>query len=62
MKEGRQVWEVQGVREGLKEELLREDREERNGGGAGRGSAWTEGGSEGVREGREGEELRRGGR
>ena len=30
--------------------------------GAGRGSAWTEGGSEGGMEGREGEKCRSGGR
>ena len=51
------------MREGVKEELLREGREERNeGGGQVGGSAWTEVGSEGGREGREGEKGRRGGR
>ena len=55
-KEGEVDGGEQVVREGVKEEVLREGREERNeGGGRYRGSAWTEGGSEGGRKEREGE-------
>ena len=53
MKEGRQIGGEQEIR--VKEELLRRAGRREMKEGAGRGSAWTEVGSEGGREGREGE-------
>ena len=53
MKEGRQIGGEQGVREGVKEDLLRAGRREMKEEQV--GSTWTDGGSEGGREGMEGE-------